>query len=113
MSAPAPQDVVVDLTPIAGVIATLNEIRLEKAKFEDREKELTELVKAKLGSEGTVGQVNGETVVTFRPNSKPNRSFNKAAFQADHPEMFRVYEKYVVDTDPSRPFVLLKKDGKK
>ncbi|AKJ72210.1 hypothetical protein TPA4_45 [Tsukamurella phage TPA4] len=81
MSAPAPQDVVVDLTPIAGVIATLNEIRLEKAKLEDREKELTELVKAKLGSEGTVGQVNGETVVTWR--EAPRTTFDQKTFRAD------------------------------
>ena len=109
MSAPAPQDVVVDLTPIAGVIATLNEIRLEKAKLDDREKELTELVKSKLGSEGTVGQVNGETVVTWRP-SKPGTGFDKKSLEADNPE---IYRKYCIQTNPARPFNLTKKDGKK
>ncbi|WP_019204560.1 hypothetical protein [Tsukamurella sp. 1534] len=104
----APQDVVVDLSGIAPILAQLADIRLEKSKLEDQEKVLTDIVKAALGSEGTVGQVDGETVLTFRPNGKPGTRFDKNALKADNPEM---YEKYIIETQPNRPFVLLKKDG--
>lgn len=81
MGSTAPQDVIVDLTTIKGIVTSLAEIRLQKAKLDDQEKLLTDIIKNALGSEGTVGLVDGETVATFRETSR--RTFDSKVFRAD------------------------------
>ena len=77
----APQDVVVDLSGIKPVVDALADLRVRKAEIDEQERNLTEIVKNALGSEGTVGQVDGKTIATFRETTR--RTFDSKAFRAD------------------------------
>lgn len=96
-------DVVAPLDGIADVFTTLEQIRIEKAEIAERERELVEYIKSQLGTDATVGTVDGRVVVTHR-FSAPARSLDGKALKADHPEL---YEKYLVEKQAARPFKLI------
>lgn len=99
-----PSDVVVELPPaLAILVRTLKEIRAEKADVLERERAIAENIKAALGEQGTVATVDGRTVATWRWDSRPRVTFDKAGLAADYPELA---EKYAKVGSPARKFLL-------
>lgn len=96
-------DVVAPLDGIADVFTTLEQIRIEKAEIAERERELVEYIKSQLGTDATVGTVDGRVVVTHR-FSAPAKTIDTKGLKADHPEL---YEKYLVEKQAARPFKLI------
>jgi predicted phage-related endonuclease len=82
-------DTPADLTGHESLIAQLAAVQAEKKQLSDREDELkTELAMALDGA--TVGQVAGNTVVTWKQQSR--QSFDAKRFAAEHPDLHKQYQ---------------------
>ena len=100
-----PEPVVVDLAGVRHAVDVLEWARAERAKVEERVKELEdaakETIKKALGPDGTRGVLDGRPVVSWSKYSK--KVFNQKRFREDHPQLFARYQE---DT-PSRTFTPL------
>lgn len=103
-----PAPVVVDLSGVRHAVDVLIWARNERAKVEERVKELEDAakdtIKRALGENGTRGELDGRPVVNWSKYNK--KVFNQKKFRQDHPDLF---EQYYEDT-PSRTFTPLDGD---
>ena len=97
-----PEPVVVDLAGVRHAVDVLRWAKAERAKVEERVKELEDAakdtIKRALGENGTRGELDGRPVVNWSKYNK--KVFNQKKFRQDHPALF---EQYYEDT-PSRTF---------
>lgn len=80
----------VDISEAAPLLDVLRELNVQKKELADQESELKARIGALLGSFES-GTVNGDVAVTWR--SQPRTSFDSKAFEKDHPELFKKYQK--------------------